>query len=309
MAPNIVRMSAPTVSVVIPTYNRLALVVEAVESVLAQSHEGLELIVVDDGSTDGTMEALERRFAGDDRVRLLRQPNGGTASARNRGVAEARAPWTAFLDSDDLWDPGYLASQLALLAASPEVDTVLSDVRYQNQRRAAATLFEDPDFLAPTSLSAMCRGAWGLPSAMVVRTDIVRELGFSARYRIIEDTEFLMRFHVRGHVCRLNPDRLVVWRRPEGEGADSKTEDRCEMLAEMLSLVDGERGSAEDRHAVDEYLYECHRTLARELVDSGQLRRARPHLLAWWRARPGRVRPLILYLRSLVAAGPSGPMS
>ncbi len=109
----------PLVSVIIPTYNRAALVVEAVASVLAQSFRDFELLVVDDGSTDGTPAALEA-FAG--RLTVLRQPaRRGVSAARNQGIKAARGEWLAFLDSDDLWRPEKLARQVAYHAAHPEL--------------------------------------------------------------------------------------------------------------------------------------------------------------------------------------------
>lgn len=98
-------MAPPRVSAVIPTYNRGALVVRAVQSALAQTHPPDEIVVVDDGSSDDTSERLAPYL---DRVKLVRQANAGGAAARNRGVQEARCPWIAFLDSDDVWDPEHL---------------------------------------------------------------------------------------------------------------------------------------------------------------------------------------------------------
>ncbi len=101
--------SAPLVSVVIPTYNRAQMVSEAVRSVLEQTFGDLEVIVVDDGSTDGTREALKPHA---DKIRYLRQENSGVSAARNRGIAEARGSLIAFLDSDDLWLPAKLKNQV-----------------------------------------------------------------------------------------------------------------------------------------------------------------------------------------------------
>jgi len=294
-------MQAPAVSVLIPTYNRRVLVAEAVASVLAQTEENFELIVVDDGSTDGTAEALEAQLAGDPRATVIRKANGGTASARNRGLEAARAPCVAFLDSDDLWGPRYLSSQLAALEAHPEADLVVGDVTYVNQGRQAESLFADPDFKAPISLDAMCDGAWALPSAMVVRTKVAQEIKFTDRFRIIEDTEFLFRLHIAGHRCILNPDRLVVWRRPAGEGEAAKTDSAFLVECEMLALIEANRHAAADPEAVSERLYTSHRVVAKKLVRMGRLREARDHLRAWMRARPFRIRPRVLYLRSLLA--------
>ena len=105
-------------SVIIPTYNRAALVREAVASVLAQSFRDFEVVVVDDGSSDHTVEALAP-YA--EQVRLRRRENrGGVSAARNTGIAAARGEWLAFLDSDDLWLPEKLARQMAYLAEHPE---------------------------------------------------------------------------------------------------------------------------------------------------------------------------------------------
>jgi glycosyltransferase involved in cell wall biosynthesis len=116
---NFTIMSAQiTVSVIIPTYNRAALVKEAVASVLAQTWREFELIVVDDGSTDDTSEALAPYAS---RLRLWRRESrGGVSAARNTGIAAARGDWLAFLDSDDLWLPEKLARQMTYLAAHPE---------------------------------------------------------------------------------------------------------------------------------------------------------------------------------------------
>jgi glycosyltransferase involved in cell wall biosynthesis len=115
----------PKVSVIIPTYNRLPMVSEAVESVLAQGFEDLELIVVDDGSTDGTGEELNR-YGG--RVKLLRHSeNRGVSAARNRGIREARGKYIAFLDSDDLWVKGKLKAQVEFLDDNPQYPLCYTD--------------------------------------------------------------------------------------------------------------------------------------------------------------------------------------
>ena len=99
-----------SVSVVIPTYNRLSTVGRAVESVLGQSCRPQEIIVVDDGSSDGSAAMLAQVFG--DSIRLIEQGNGGAATARNTGILNASSTLVAFLDSDDVWDPGKLAAQL-----------------------------------------------------------------------------------------------------------------------------------------------------------------------------------------------------
>lgn len=105
------------ISVIVPVYNRAGLIARALTSVFAQSRLAQEVIVVDDGSNDGTGEHVRERFP---QVRYFRQPNQGVSSARNRGIAEARCEWLAFIDSDDVWLPNKLESQQRALAARPE---------------------------------------------------------------------------------------------------------------------------------------------------------------------------------------------
>jgi glycosyltransferase involved in cell wall biosynthesis len=111
------KMVAPRVSVVMPAYNSARTIGQAIDSVLGQSMGELELIVVDDGSSDATGEVVAS--VADKRVRLVRQENGGTSAARNTGIAHATGEWVAFLDADDLWLPAKLERQLELMAATP----------------------------------------------------------------------------------------------------------------------------------------------------------------------------------------------
>ena len=112
----------PLVSVVVPAYNCAAFLPEALDSVFAQTLGALEVVVVDDGSTDATAEAL--RSCRDRRLRVARQPRQGAAAARNRGVLMARAPYLALLDADDVWLPRKLDLQRAALVVEPGLDMV-----------------------------------------------------------------------------------------------------------------------------------------------------------------------------------------
>ena len=105
------------ISVVIPAYNHGRFLREAIDSVLAQTYAPLEIIVVDDGSTDDT-EQIVRSYG--DRVRYIRQQNAGVGAARNNGIANARGEYVAFLDSDDLWLPEKLAVQVEYMRRHPE---------------------------------------------------------------------------------------------------------------------------------------------------------------------------------------------
>ena len=124
-------MPEPLVSVILPVYNREPWVARAIESVLAQSYRDFELIVVDDGSTDGTRAVLERYH---DRIVLLEQPHGGAYVARNLALRHARSELVAFIDSDDVWLPHRLSSQVPLMK-NPNVGLVFGDALHVPGRR------------------------------------------------------------------------------------------------------------------------------------------------------------------------------
>jgi glycosyltransferase involved in cell wall biosynthesis len=136
-------MSRPLISVIVPAYNAARLLPEAIASIRAQRWEPLEILVVDDGSTDET-PAVTSALAS---VRVFRKPNGGAASARNFGLQEARGDWISFLDADDLWPPDKLACLAPRLEADPSLDVVTGRIEYV-QMEGALWLdyrFEGPD--------------------------------------------------------------------------------------------------------------------------------------------------------------------
>ena len=121
-------MMAPRISVIIPTYRHGDTVLETLDSVFAQTFTDYEVIVVNDGSPDDTAERL-RPLAETGRIRYFEQPNGGQANARNRGLAEARGEFIAYLDDDDLWPPDKLEWQLDSLEER-RCDVVVGNVSY-----------------------------------------------------------------------------------------------------------------------------------------------------------------------------------
>jgi len=120
----------PVVSVVVPAFNAAATIEETLQSISQQTHRNLEVIVVDDGSSDDTAALVRRHSVRDPRFRVISQPNGGVASARNAGVRASHGEFVAFIDADDLWHPTKIAKQAAaLLAGGPETALVYSPFR------------------------------------------------------------------------------------------------------------------------------------------------------------------------------------
>ena len=124
--------TAGLVTVVLPAYNVGPYVAEAVQSVLEQTYEMLELIVVDDGSTDDTVEQLQAIH--DDRLRVIRQSNAGSSAARNTGIVAGRGEWIAFIDGDDVWLPQKLERHVAYLRARPDADLTFAWSRVVDER-------------------------------------------------------------------------------------------------------------------------------------------------------------------------------
>lgn len=137
-------MSAPLVSVIIPTYNRAALACEAVNSVLRQTYQNLEIIVIDDGSTDDTTSAIAQYG---ERVRYTRRPNAGVNPARNLGLKQARGEFVALLDSDDLWAPYKIELQVRLLRHFTDAGFIFSNFQIFRGRSPEADFYPVNDGL------------------------------------------------------------------------------------------------------------------------------------------------------------------
>jgi GT2 family glycosyltransferase len=121
-------MPSPLVSVVVPTFNRAHLIGRTLDSVLGQTYDRVEVVVVDDGSTDATGDTIARAYGGDARVRYFRKENGGPASARNFGFRHARGEYVALLDSDDTWLPWKLSLQIRCMERHPRLGMTWTDM-------------------------------------------------------------------------------------------------------------------------------------------------------------------------------------
>lgn len=166
----------PRVSVVIPAFNRGDLLIEALESVLAQSYRDYEIIVVDDGSTDQTARLIEPYL---DRLTYLWQPNQGVAHARNTGILKARGELICFLDSDDLWTPGKISSQVRFADEHPNYGLVAAeiaafDAQGDYAHRAKASLYRIRNGFV---LEHLLFSNWIQTSTVMVRRECLEKVG------------------------------------------------------------------------------------------------------------------------------------
>ncbi len=200
--------AAPKVSVIIPTFNRAHILGRAITSVLGQTDTDLELIVVDDGSSDDTA-ALIRKFP-DPRLRYVQQPrNLGVSAARNRGIAEARGEWLAFLDSDDLWLPQKLERQFAALKGVDCVASYCALLRIdgKNQTRIPGAADAVHSGMKPWPALLM-DGIWFSQTWLVPKRVMLAAGLFDERMSIWEDWDLFLRIALQGPVHHL-PEVLV----------------------------------------------------------------------------------------------------
>jgi hypothetical protein len=200
----------PAVSVILPTYERRDVVGDAINSVLAQSFSDFELIVVDDGSTDGTGESLQRL---DPRVRYVWQANAGVAAARNRGLELARAPIAAFIDSDDVWLPDHLAVVVEMLMRAPEA--VFATTR-PDRFLGGAGHPRDAQLCDPRDGVLACGRQAGFLSCIAVRSTALAGVdGFDERLRAYEDRDLQLRLATLGPYALLRRRTVLRGKRPD----------------------------------------------------------------------------------------------
>ncbi|WP_329007461.1 glycosyltransferase [Micromonospora rifamycinica] len=273
-------------SVVITTYNRRSVVPQAVESVLGQSLRDIEVTVVDDGSTDGTADELTRRFGQDSRLRVIRRVNGGPPVARNTGLDASSGPYVALLDSDDIWHPEYLASQVDVLERHPEADMVLDNGMCHAPGGESVPLFDQPGWVFPHTIDAMCELSYILPSFSVFRSRVLRELRFDETFRVGDDTELMWRFLAAGHRSVGNPRTLAEYRavcQPGGEAAAQLTGEQDPILLAAYDVW--KRYGDRYPRAIDRGP-DFHREFAEVLIRNDRAHEARWHAERFAQAAP-----------------------
>jgi glycosyltransferase involved in cell wall biosynthesis len=196
--------AAPLVSVIIPTYNRAALVCQAIENVFEQTYRNFELIVVDDGSRDNTLEKLSQYG---DRIRVIAQANAGPAVARNRGAAGARGDIIAFQDSDDLWKPTKLERQVTLLEkAGASVPCCLCNAEYHHGDGKVTFAFDHAKLSPKHQEGVWLNVAEVLATRFVlfnqcaaIRRKAFEKLGgFNEKIKYLEDYDLPLRLAIEG---------------------------------------------------------------------------------------------------------------
>jgi len=192
------------ISCIVPVFNGETYLAEAIESILKQSYRPIEIIIADDGSTDGTATVAGRYGK---QIRYLRQANAGTAAARNLGLSAAAGEFVAFLDADDLWHPEKLARQMAHFQTPPELDYCVSHV----QNFWIPELIEEEKRFRDHRMSKALPGY--VTGTLLARRDCFNTVGqFNTAIEHADDTEWFLRANERGAASELLPDVLLYRR-------------------------------------------------------------------------------------------------
>ncbi|QQP88683.1 glycosyltransferase family 2 protein [Skermanella sp. TT6] len=275
-------MTGPRFSVVIPTYNRAEHVARAVRSVRAQTFPAHEIVVVDDGSTDGTADILDALAREDGPpVVALRQANRGAGAARNLGIGAAAGDWVALLDSDDAWLPGKLEAARRMIGREPGLDFIHSRCVQDFGQNFGQDFGQDPGpdggtaAEPPLTAEQRCDPAvlltgWHIKtSSVILRRDLLDRIGglFPTDLRTCEDFELFWRAAIAADRIGFAPEAgTVIANIPTSLSRDEtrvlpRLMDNVEALGRVIRWLDGRAGSARLRPILEARRYWAARVL------------------------------------------------
>lgn len=270
------------ISVVIPLYNKELSIQRAVNSVLNQTEQDFELIIVNDGSTDKSAQLVENMA--DHRIRLIHQENSGVSVARNRGVSEAQSDLIAFLDADDEWLPGFLESILELRGQFPDGDVFCTLYSLQDSDGKLSSpntgIFFKSDFrgfitdylevlrmLLPFNMTSFC----------VTRTAFQGVVGFSPGVKYGEDVDFFIRLSLKYKIVYLNKSLAIYHRDAENRACKNYEQSIQEYypVANLAKMIRTREVPASLRQSAIEYVTKSQLSLAKAYLYYGNPEKAR----------------------------------
>ncbi len=281
-----------SVTAAIPTYNRADYIPGAIESAFAQTYDGeLEVLVVDDGSTDATAEVLASYG---DRIRVIRQENGGRSAARNTAVREARGDYISFLDSDDLWLPDKLAREVPVLDADERVGMVHGhvDVIDGEGRLLAAETDHHHRLFSAAHRNGVTYAGYAFEcrcfsSALTARVAAIKAAGLYDPQLLLDDYDLYLRLAIDWRVVFLEGEAVARYRLHPGQMTTYElTMGQIQTAEKHLRLLDERADVPDARLARRNFLL----MLSRSWAVLGDQAASRRHLLSALRLDPALIR-------------------
>ena len=276
---------SPLVTVIIPTYNRAPFVCEAIDSVLSQTFNDYELIVVDDGSTDNTTESLKQY---QDKIKYIFQENSGVSSARNAGIKSSNGLWLAFLDSDDEWRPEYLATQMDHASQYPEICMQTTDCKLTKGDDHICTYFQlngaieelrvtDYWLSVDPFLYVVTHGPWQVGSTIFRRDAITKAGLFDTSLNLAEDFDLMARMALQGSFGIIRAVLVDMYRREESiecltsqiKTSPIQARESEEKMYQKLQRI--ETLNDKERKALNRLLASNRRAIANLLLKNGDI--------------------------------------
>jgi len=236
------RPAAPSVSVVMPVYQAGGYLAEAIESILAQTHPDLELIAIDDGSTDASGAILEEYAKRDPRLIVARRPHEGVVRARNLGLSLARAPLVACMDADDVSLPDRLAMQVSALVARPEVVCIGGgfDV-IDSKNRLLNRILPPSEHVEILAMALLGRSAICGSNAMFRRREVLAIGGYDAGACFVEDLDLWLRLGEVGRLANL-PEVISRVRFHDASQSATEQERQLDAIRDVVNRARQRRG-------------------------------------------------------------------
>lgn len=196
------------ISIIIPTYNSSQYIKEAIDSALSQSYKNIEIIIVDDGSTDNTEDVI-KSYNGIEKIIYIKKRNGGPASARNLGITQAKGNYIAFLDADDIWDKCKLEKQMDI-ARKKNLDLVHTNRFYLDQKDKISDSIN-----LKTTTTHLIKENFITNSSVMIKTDVLKNNLFNESPKLfaVEDYDLWLRLSFQKYSFGYIPEKLTGYRR------------------------------------------------------------------------------------------------
>ena len=248
--------SIPKAAVVVPCFNAERTIADTIASVQNQTEQDWELVVVDDGSSDGSVSVVESIAEADSRVRVITQANSGVSTARNAGFEATTAPLIGLVDADDLWKPLFLESMMQQFVHNPLLGVAFSRAEIldgEGKSTGTTTTFTDS---ATDVEELLLTNPAGTCSTLMIRREVLDDVGpFAVELRRVEDQHWMLKARLGGWDM-VGVDEVLVGYRTSGDGLSANLEGMLEGWESMIDLLGDEVPADQVRRArAEHYLY------------------------------------------------------